>query len=714
MRGGDARVSDASSLPKVLEIRLRDDAGVATRPPSRRVQPAETRRREPEEEICHGSVPLARSNLICNMTCVGWINYIILYELVDRCITCVAPLALARISLRPVSHAGPDLKQEPVIKPQGQSKASGFRTLASAVNTTDGTCGAAHGGTTCGNWPDGTCCSQYGYCGKTTAHCGEGCQSGPCTNGPAPPGPSPAPAHNPTGSLRVNPSTTYAGKTVQAGVPAMHLGLLTNGKVFFLDKIENYTQVKLGNGQYAYSAEYDPVTFKVTPLSYKTNAFCCGGSFLPDGRVLSVGGNADLNWLDPTVGNGFNALRTLTAGDTAWQEPGDRKLNTNRWYASVCTQPDGKQFVASGSLNGLDPTKTENNNPTWEMVDRNGYSITGSKPMNILTSNQPYYMYPFIHLLKDGTMFIQVSKSAQIITPGVIKKRLPDVPGLYRTYPNTGTSVLLPLKSSDGYKSEVLICGGGSYQDITSPTDPSCARIDAISGTQWEMDSMPQGRGMVEGTYLADGTLVLANGCNFGAQGFGLAKNPTYQVLYYDSTKALGQRFSTGPTSSIARLYHSANVLLLDGTVMIAGSNPVEMPVLKPVYGKTPSEDYVTEFRIETLTPPYLAGDNINKRPTNVKFSTKSLKPAQTFTITFSGKGSGVKVSMIHGGFVTHSLHMNQRFVWLDNKGFNSGATTQTITVTMPPNYNIAPPMPYVIYVLVDGIPSVGQFVSVV
>lgn len=78
-----------SSLPKVLEIRLRDDAGVATRPHSRRVQPAETRRCEPEEEICHGSIPLARSNLICNLTCVGWIIYIILYELVHRCITCV-------------------------------------------------------------------------------------------------------------------------------------------------------------------------------------------------------------------------------------------------------------------------------------------------------------------------------------------------------------------------------------------------------------------------------------------------------------------------------------------------------------------------------------------------------------------------------------------------------------------------------------------------
>lgn len=49
----------------------------------------------------------------------------------------------------------------------------------------------------------------------------------------------------------------------------MHAGLLPNGKVVFLDKVENYTQVKLPNGRYAYSAEYDPNTRAVAPLAYK-------------------------------------------------------------------------------------------------------------------------------------------------------------------------------------------------------------------------------------------------------------------------------------------------------------------------------------------------------------------------------------------------------------------------------------------------------------
>jgi hypothetical protein len=39
----------------------------------------------------------------------------------------------------------------------------------------------------------------------------------------------------------------------QSGVPAMHAALMPNGRVVFLDKIENYTQVNLTTGGYAYS-----------------------------------------------------------------------------------------------------------------------------------------------------------------------------------------------------------------------------------------------------------------------------------------------------------------------------------------------------------------------------------------------------------------------------------------------------------------------------
>ncbi|KZF20435.1 carbohydrate-binding module family 18 [Xylona heveae TC161] len=585
---------------------------------------------------------------------------------------------------------------------------------ATGAVTTDGTCGAANGGTVCGDWPQGSCCSMYGYCGNTTSHCGDGCQSGPCL------GPAVAPAPGPSAAPE-NPNPGSFAVVGQSGVPAMHAGLLPNGRVVFLDKIENYTQLTLADGQYAYSSEYDPATNLVVPLAYKTNAFCAGGAFLPDGRFLSLGGNAPLDFIDPTVGDGFNAIRYLqrSATDASlngqdWSEPGN-KLASNRWYPSAQTMPDGSIFVASGSLNGLDPTVPANNNPTYELLSAEGISSGENIGMDILVKNQPYYMYPFIHLLQDGSLFVFVSKSSELFDVGTNTtiKSFPDLAGDYRTYPNTGGSVLLPLSSENGWDPDIIICGGGAYQDITSPTDPSCGRIQPLStNPTWEMDSMPEGRGMVEGTLLPDGTVLFVNGCNQGAQGFGLATDPTFEVLIYDPTKTLGQRFSTGASSTIARLYHSVALLLLDGTLMIAGSNPVQMPILAP----DAANPYVTEFRVEIYTPPYLQGDNANNRPTDVELSSTSLSAdGSEYTVSFNAPGGAqaVKVALYHGGFVTHSLHMNHRMLFLDNTGFNQGSTAQTLTVSMPPNKNLAPPGPYVIYVVVDGVPAIGQFVMV-
>jgi hypothetical protein len=152
--------------------------------------------------------------------------------------------------------------------------------------------------------------------------------------------------------------------------------------------------------------------------------------------------------------------------------------------------------------------------------------------------------------------------------------------------------------------------------------------------------------------------------------------------------------------------------LLLDGTLMVAGSNPVEQPILKP----TTANPYVTEFRVEIYTPPYLSGANANKRPTNIALSSKSLQAnSQTFNIQFNvpAGAKNVKVSLYHGGFVTHSVHMSHRMLFLDTAGWKAGATQQSLTVSMPPNANVAPPGPYVVYVVVDGVPGIGQFVQV-
>lgn len=258
-----------------------------------------------------------------------------------------------------------------------------------------------------------------------------------------------------------------------------------------------------------------------------------------------------------------------------------------------------------------------------------------------------------------------------------------------------------------------MICGGGVVQDVTSAIDPSCGRIQPLDeDASWEMDSMPEGRGMVESILLPNGYVLWINSCNQGAQGFNLGREPTMQVLIYDPAAPYGHRWSTGASSEIPRLYHSVALLLLDGTVMVAGSNPEPMPLLQA----NPTHPYITEFRVEIYTPPYLSGDNANRRPTNVQLSTTDLRAdSTTFTISFTAPAGAlwVQVALYHGGFVTHSLHMSHRMLFLDNEGWRVGQEDQSLKVTMPPENNVAPPGPYVVYVTVDGVPSIGQFVMV-
>jgi hypothetical protein len=77
---------------------------------------------------------------------------------------------------------------------------------------------------------------------------------------------------------------------------------------------------------------------------------------------------------------------------------------------------------------------------------------------------------------------------------------------------------------------------------------------------------------------------------------------------------------------------------------MVAGSNPVQMPMLQP----DAANPYVTEFRVEVFVPPYLQGDLINNRPTNIVLSDQTL-PADgsQFTITFTAAANSQNVKVV-------------------------------------------------------------------
>lgn len=431
--------------------------------------------------------------------------------------------------------------------------------------------------------------------------------------------------------------------------------------------------------------------------------------------------------MDPTVEDGFKGIRFLhrdingsSFDGSDWEEPGTQ-MTSARWYPSCQILANGHIFIIAGSLNALDPLNPLNNNPTYEMLDADGRPYGRSIVHPLLEKNQPYYMYPFLHLLPDGSMFIFAARSSELfdVMGQRTLKTFPDLLGDYRIYPNTGSSVLLPLDPENNYEPEVIVCGGGSYVHITSPTEASCGRIKPFDqDPEWQMELMPKPRTMLDAILLPDGTIMWVNGCSRGAQGFGIAKDPVYDAWIYDPKAPSRQRWYISGSTTIARMYHSVALLLLDGTVMVTGSNPVEMPMLVAQTDK-PEFAFPTEFSVEIYTPPYLAkGNNARDRPDKVWLSTDMLRPdGQTFTVSFDTHGNltnEVKIVLLYGGFVTHSLHMGQRMIYLRNWGYEPGVTgKQQLVVQMPDNENVVPPGPYAIHVVVDGVPSVGKIVMV-
>jgi hypothetical protein len=375
--------------------------------------------------------------------------------------------------------------------------------------------------------------------------------------------------------------------------------------------------------------------------------------------------------------------------------------------------PDGTVFVASGSLNGLNQHVKANNNPTYEVLDAHGITSGVNVPMDIMVRNQPVFMYPFVHLLKDGNLFFFVAKSSEIFNVALnqVVKKLPDLSGLYRTYPNTGGSVMLPLRAGNQWEPEIMICGGGAYQDLDSDCDATCGRIQPMKDGLWSMTSMPQPRGMVEGINLLDGKILWLNGVQVGAQGFGIADNPALDLLIYDPES---NAWSTTATSTIPRLYHSVALMLADGKILIAGSNPNEMPVWpeETIPGDI-IHKYPTELRVEIYTPTYLQGDNAKQRPQGVKVSKTSLKPGDDLGLEFTqvSKTKKVEVILYTGGFVTHSVHMGQQMYYLESTwSFDEDDGNKIKIKTKIPSIKIAPG-PWWVYVMADGVPSIGQVV---
>jgi hypothetical protein len=197
-------------------------------------------------------------------------------------------------------------------------------------------------------------------------------------------------------------------------------------------------------------------------------------------------------------------------------------------------------------------------------------------------------------------------------------------------------------------------------------------------------------------TGLPDGTYLIANGGQHGVAGFGLAGAPNYNAVLYDPKKPVNQRMSVMANTTVARLYHSEAIVLLDGRVMISGSDPTGD------YSQ-PANSFPEEYRVEVFTPPYLLSGLA--RPT---FSITNKDWKYGTAVTFTSSTGNAKVSLLGSVSSTHGNSMGQRTLF---PAVTCAGTS--CTVTAPPNAHVCPPGWYMMFVLDGPTPSVGQFVRI-
>ena len=457
--------------------------------------------------------------------------------------------------------------------------------------------------------------------------------------------------------------------------------LLHTNKVLIIAGSENDASNNAPGAESYRNAVWDPSgttgsSIAVQNIDY--DVFCSGTAVLPDGRPLVIGGTSDYSFTGDKRGSIFDpaTLHFLQS----------QSMVDGRWYATATALGDGRVMAFSGlNLSG-------GTNNTVEIYDLKNAGSGWSSPVPAPFSPP---LYPRMFLLPNGNVFYTGQGAGY--SPGNSWIFDP-IGGIWSRSAATtmdrhyGSAVLLPLLPPT-YTPRIMNFGGGS--PATSSTE--VIDLSAASPSWTPGASMSTGRIEMNAIILPNGK-VLAEGGSLNNES---PDNPGKQADLYDPVL---RTFSSGGTASYSRLYHSTAVLLPDATVASMGSNPGARGSYQPA--------------IEIYTPPYLfdANDRLitTDRPVITAVSPTVLDYNAPFSVSYTSKSTISSAVLVRPGSSTHAFDMDQRLIGLCGPAPQPQCTgSGTLTLTTPPNGNIAPAGYYMLFLLDSaGVPSVAHFIQ--
>ncbi|CAI0390118.1 unnamed protein product [Linum tenue] len=525
------------------------------------------------------------------------------------------------------------------------------------------------------------------------------------------------------------PVDDFLGKfelfTDNSGVSAMHSVVLPNcDHVLMYDAtIWRISKILLPNGQcrilnettgekdcFAHSVLLNTKTAQLIPLELHTDTWCSSGGLTLEGNLISTGG----------FQGGANTVRYLDGcPKCAWREY-PAALSAPRWYSTQAQTADGRMIVIGGRAA-----------QSFEYIPKEGTSNAKPFFFDFLQQTQDpdeNNLYPFVFLSPDRNIFVFANNRSVLLNPdtNTVVREFPVLHGGHRNYPASGMAVLLPLelKTSDPKEipdAEVLVCGGSSHIDSYTLASKNmfyqalrdCGRLKITrERPSWRRELMPTPRIMGDMVILPTGEVLMVNGAQRGASGWGFARDPNLTpVLFNYKSPDKNHLFKELAPTTIPRMYHSTAVVLPEGKVLIAGSNTNNGYIYDAMYP--------TELRVEKFSPPYFSPTRADKKPKLVDGGCpKTMTYGQELTIKVNLNEKKIflknfKVTMYVPAFTTHGVAMNQRLVKLLVKdAVKVGEGRYDVTCVAPPNSAVAPTGYYMLTVVHNMLPTEAEWVQ--
>lgn len=516
---------------------------------------------------------------------------------------------------------------------------------------------------------------------------------------------------------------------IDSEILAVHAALVPNGdegEVVLFGGDEHWSAQQEPGGNFRKTRVYDVRTHSLVAVavpSPDSDVFCSHHAFTADGRLLIAGGTQKWPTNDDNHGHLLDFLghrrcwlynykqRTWTEVARLNKNPDqpDEEHSGGRWYPGLTTMANGQVAAFYGHL---DEEDFRHRNILPERYDQAG-NVWINMPKVMGTLGEPdhggrrYLFFPRTYQLPNGRLFFATPMPANFntgtgvegthfstaydpFTGDYLDPKIAEPNGAYHDWDRP--AVLLPLLPTEDYRVRMMFLGGltpqrldlGAAAPAWTATAPRAASIAT------------RDRRYSNAVLLPTGEVCLVGGCHVVEPEDPVLEAEIYApgINWAAGTYSAPDSWSVKQVAVHARNYHSTALLLPNGKVWVAGGNTNAAtgdPDGDIVVNGTPKKRGIK--KIELYEPDYIATPGrirINNSP-------RALSYGESFVVEIDRPATNVQyVALIRAGSVTHSTDNDQRFVGL----VINSRSGNTLTVSTPPNGNIAPPGFYMLWVV--------------